>query len=237
MRRFTGHEKPACCIAHSAPSAAAAPATSAVMSRMVSKLNSASLYMSWNTSWLTAASRTSAKNAKGLLRHWRRTVTVSAGYAALQASALALPLPASYALVLAASVMAAFLALLSWRLFLERERGIAQLRTFAGSDWSSGGVSESRTTTLSALAVEVLGARTAVLQPLGPMQALVPLALSYPPGQPAPAIETTGLKQDVACVRLPNGTADSRWLVPLWDARGLTGALLLGDKLDGGLYT
>ena len=174
---------------------------------------------------------------QGLLRHWRRTVTVSAGYAALQATALALPLPASYALVLAASVMAAFLALLSWRLFLERERGIAQLRTFAGSDWSTGGVSESRTTTLSALAIEVLGARAAVLQPLGPMQAIVTLGLSYPPGQPAQPIETTGLTQDVTCVRLPNGTADSRWLVPLWDARGLTGALLLGDKLDGGLYT
>lgn len=168
---------------------------------------------------------------QGLLRHWRRTVAVAAGYAAVHATALALPLPASYALVLAASVMAAFLALLSWRLFVERERGIGQLRTFAG------GEGQESAATLAALARDVLGARSAVLQPLGPLQTLVPDALSHPPGMAAQPIDVTALRHDVACQRLPDGAAGHRWLVPLWNARGLAGALLLGDKLDGGLYT
>ncbi|MEN9938584.1 MAG: hypothetical protein RLZZ387_5163 [Chloroflexota bacterium] len=113
---------------------------------------------------------------------------------------------------------------------------------------------------LRALCDEVLGATTARLIPLGPLAPLVP-PLQHPPsdaqqpaqgdelphphGSPPPAapempsaLSTQHLPPGALCLPLePSEHGGAEWAVPLWSERGLIGALLLGPKRDGGLYT
>jgi signal transduction histidine kinase len=69
----------------------------------------------------------------GLFRHWRRSLTLAMGYGVLVGGSLTLPINPIYQLLLATILVTFFYALLSWRSYIERERGIERLRPFVTS--------------------------------------------------------------------------------------------------------
>jgi signal transduction histidine kinase len=211
----------------------------------------------------------------GLLRHWRRSLILAAGYGTVVGGSLALPLPIDriWHLLLATALMTLFFALLSWRSYTDRDRSMGQLRLFATSQHlydsivsptsdraaegprvSPPGAPEEPAAPLRALCEDVLGARLAHLLPLGPLASLVE-PLAFPAARKAfvaaaanadgggpsvPGLSSPELLRSSGALCLPLDQAASggaEWAVPLWSERGLIGALLLGPKRDGGLYT
>lgn len=184
----------------------------------------------------------------GLRRLWRAGLVLAAGYGALVALSLALPLDPVVPLLLATLLVAAFYGLLGWRFYAERERDIARLRPFVAGPRLYDRLLQAAPPAdgelaLAALCDDVLGARQAALVPLGSLAALVDRPLTHPPHGAAPLPAVGGLADALAspatlAVPLaPERWAGAVWAVALWSERGLIGALLLGPKHDGGLYT
>ena len=69
----------------------------------------------------------------GLRRHWRNSLILAGGYGVLLGGSLWLPIDPIYRLMLATLLIPIFYALLSWRSYIERERGIERLRPFVAS--------------------------------------------------------------------------------------------------------
>lgn len=186
---------------------------------------------------------------RGLMRHWRRAVIFSSGYGLVVGWSLAFQLRPIYSLLLTALLMTFFYALLSWRSYAEREHTIEKLRPFVSSQqlyeqllaFSPSFDPEADVQVLfRALCENVIGVRVAHLVPLGSLAPLSGTSLSYPPtGQPyefasLPPFES----RETMCVPIdPQDYHGAQWAVPLWSKRGLIGALLLGEKRDGSLYT
>ena len=189
---------------------------------------------------------------RGLRRYWHNAIVLAAGYGVAVGWSLTFGLRAVYTLLLSALLVTMFYALLSWRSYAERERTIAQLRPFLASqrlyeglltDPSAPSPVADATTPFFALCEGVLDARLAYLIPLGPLAPLAGPPLTHPAGAPVPSLalaelarqfpspQTVGLPVD------PASYGGATWAVPLWSERGLIGALLLGEKTDGGLYT
>lgn len=185
----------------------------------------------------------------GLLRHWRNSLVLAGGYGLLMGGSLGLPIDSIYRLMLATLLIAAFYALLSWRSYLERERGIEGLRPFVASQRlyeqllkPSDPLEVDVKEPFRALCEEVLEAKAAYLIALGPLAPLVEAPLTYPPGAVLP-VETLPPLGDrfsgpgaMAVPLDPAHSGGAVWAVPLWSERGLIGALLLGEKRGGGLY-
>jgi signal transduction histidine kinase len=189
---------------------------------------------------------------RGLQSYWRRAVGLAAGYSALVAWSLILPLRPIFSLLLATILMTVFYALLSWRSFAERERYIENLRPFVASQRLYDQLLRSSTaeplnvdavTPFASLCGEILGTRVAYLIPLGPLAPFAGPPLSYPPDHMPefpPLEEVTGKLDSPQVMWIPIDPAHyggASWAVPLWSERGMIGVLLLGMKLDGGLYT
>jgi len=85
------------------------------------------------------------------------------------------------------------------------------------------------------------GAKSAYLIPSGSLAPLAGSPLVYPASENAISVPLPARlpeSPDTVIVPLPVDIyADLRWAIPLWAERGRIGVLLLGDKLDGGLYT
>ncbi len=185
---------------------------------------------------------------RGLLRHWRNSLILAGGCGVLLGGSLGLPLDPIYPLILAALLITAFYALLSWRSYVERERGIGRLRPFVASQRlyehmlkPAAPVDVDVEAPFRALCEEVLGARAAHMVALGPMAPLAGRLPTYPPGASASLPDLSSLASrvspNVMVVPLdPSHHGDALWAVPLWSERGLIGALLLGEKRYGGLY-
>lgn len=188
----------------------------------------------------------------GLRRHWGRLIILAAGYAAAVSVSLALPLKPIYSLLLSTSLMIAFYALLTWRSYAERESFIDHLRPFVASQDLYDQITGPSSTAppemdayppFQALCADLLGARRACLIPLGQLASLAGPPLVYPPNQNVqiPAlgeITTQWNNPQTLCTPLDPGTyGGATWGIPLWSERGLVGALLLGEKGDGSLYT
>lgn len=188
---------------------------------------------------------------QGFRRYWRNAVVLSLGYSALLSLVLTLRLPSVYILLMATVLVALFYALQNWRSYAERDRYLEHLRPFIGSQklYDQLLVDSTLTSTgqhvsepFSALCSEILGARFAYLVPLGSLAPLAGSPLVYPDTIPPPAWQG-----DVAamldephslCVPVdPERLGGAVWAIPLWSQRGLIGALLIGEKVDGGLYT
>ncbi|MFM8320600.1 MAG: sensor histidine kinase [Chloroflexota bacterium] len=110
---------------------------------------------------------------------------------------------------------------------------------------------------LAAVCGPVLNARLAALLPLGPLAALFGPPLLYQAGdrpsgeaqallelaRQAAAAALPGVSPETLCLQVggaPHGAAEQArfgWIAPLWNERGLCGALVLGERLDGGSYT
>lgn len=97
-------------------------------------------------------------------------------------------------------------------------------------------------TAFAALCHNVLGVRVSYLIAVGPLSPLVGPPLAYPAGRETklPSIaEITSKVESPQTMYVPVNPArwgGAMWAVPLWSERGLIGVLLLGEKLDGGLY-
>jgi signal transduction histidine kinase len=187
---------------------------------------------------------------RGFFRHWQRAVILAAGYGGLMGLSLALQLHAVYSLLLTAVLMVAFFALLAWRSYGDRQRYIEHLRPFVASQnlyaqlVTPTAPSElDATPLLRALCHDVLGARAAALVAIGPLAPLAGPPLAYPQANaiaipPLAEMVTLFDSPQTMCVPLdPPHDGGALWAVPLWNERGLAGVLLLGAKLDGGLYT
>lgn len=188
---------------------------------------------------------------RGFYRQWRSAVILAAGYGVVLSGSLTIPLRPIYSLLLSTILMTVFYALFSWRSYVERERYIQHLRPFVASQRLYEQLLASFTpatvdavTPFYALCDDVLEASSAYLAALGPLAALAGPPLRYPDGGQAyravPLYEITAQfdSPQTMCVLLdPARYGGALWAVPLWSERGLIGALLLGEKRDGGLYT
>lgn len=189
----------------------------------------------------------------GLFRQWRNSLILAGGFGALVGGALVLPVDPLYAVGLATVLIAAFSALVTYRVHAERQRDMDRLRPFVASQRLYEHLLDAAPRTegdavvpFHALCADVLGARVAYLIALGPLAALAGPPLRYPPSGPlsppdAAALADLALElgspQVISVPLDPAAYSDAVWAVPLWSERGLIGVLLLGTKADGGLYT
>ena len=185
---------------------------------------------------------------RSFVRHWRYAILLAGGYAAVVGWSIAAHLRPIYGLLLATLLLTLFYALYAWRSFWEREQFVARLRPFvqgqgltpnprhaSALDSSSSGGS-----LFAALCRDVLGTAHAQLIPLGSVAPLVTTPLRYPPdGNDAGAPALRPPRELNAGMTALDGAvfAPYCWAISLWDARERIGALLIGEKQDGGLYS
>ncbi len=128
---------------------------------------------------------------RGLRRYWRRAVILAGGFGLLLAGIVQIHLPQIYTITLATVFVVVFYALLSWRVYVERERSMDTLRPFitsqqllsqilAGSDESG----HPERQAFDALCNGLLNARLAYLAPVGEMATLAGPTLAYPQSAP-----------------------------------------------------
>lgn len=186
---------------------------------------------------------------RGLVRYWRNTVILAAGFGVTVGLALVLHLRPIYSVLLTMLVMTVFYALSSWRAFAERERYMRSLRPFVASQQlyehlltpSAAPPETDVAGPFRALCENVLSARRAYLVAVGPLAPLVGPPLAYPTSANLPALTTllAGFDSPQTMIKSIDSAhyAGAHWAVPLWSERGLIGVLLLGEKSDGGLYS
>ncbi|MBS1914512.1 MAG: hypothetical protein JST22_21185 [Bacteroidetes bacterium] len=194
---------------------------------------------------------------QGLRRHWRNALLLAAVFGVGTGAAIELGIPRYWTLLGTTILAAAFYALLNWRSYIGRERYLANLRPFVGSgrlyehmvnvfgahreDRDEGDASVA--VPFRALCREVLGARQAYLAPLGALAPLAGKPLAWPEGgsmnpELMPRLAAVLDRSQALSVPLTPAEFDGCvWAIPLRSDRGLVGALLLGEKLDDGLYT
>jgi len=189
---------------------------------------------------------------RGFLRQWRYIVLVTAVYSLVLGWTLMQTWRPIYGLLLSAILMSLFFAVLNWRSSVEREETMAYLRPFVASQHlydqllvrhpSGEGHLDARAP-FNALCADVLNASVAYLTSSGPLAPLVGPPLIYPDDGLATPPALTALipllsSPQTVCVPLEaEQYGGATWAVPLWSERGLIGVLLLGEKVDGGLYT
>ena len=189
-----------------------------------------------------------------LARRWRRSLIFAAGYSLALGWAMSGaggPVAPIYQVLLGLLISVAFVALLGWRTDADRERSVERLRPFVTSQHSyerllapSQPMAEAEAAApLQAIARDLLGAERAYLLPSGPLASLVGPGMAMPVGASLPSAAVAALLASppapaTLCLALaPDDFGGAAWAVPLWGERGLIGALLLGEKRDGGLYT
>ncbi len=194
----------------------------------------------------------------GLLRQWRNSLILAASFGGLMGATLDMRIDPIYRLLLATLLITVLYALHSWRVYADREASMERLRPFVMSErlydrlltaGGEGALAEPAGVDASApfraLCQDVLGARFAYLAALGPLAPLAGPPLAYPAtSDPSPLSALLGglvtrftSPQTLYVAVDPTLFAGAIWAIPLWSERGLVGALLLGPKADGGLYT
>ncbi|PQV65542.1 Histidine kinase-, DNA gyrase B-, and HSP90-like ATPase [Abditibacterium utsteinense] len=192
----------------------------------------------------------------GFLRQWRAVVVLAACYSCLLALCLGFELRPIYPILLTTALMSAFLAVLSFHASSDRERAARAIAPFVASHHStlellSGQVAPEQPALeepFHALCEEVLGAARAVLIARGAHASLCGAPRLYPPALPFNA-QWTQIVAEMSApereVRALPRDCGMNYLVPLGAATTVKseetgaplGALLLGPKRDGGLYT
>lgn len=174
---------------------------------------------------------------RGFFRQWRRAVILAAGYSVLIAATITFALSPIYALLLATVLLVSFYALLSVRMFGERERVVSELRPIL-STLPDAQAPESLRTAFDSLCENVLNVRVAYLVPLVPFAS--PLAF---PSDASPLTDVSGLMSKFSAggesfvAILPEQFGGAVWAIPLSSERGWLGAMLLGERKDDSLYT
>jgi signal transduction histidine kinase len=189
---------------------------------------------------------------RGLAQYWRRAVILVSGFSALASAGLALGLGPVYTVLLSAIMLVAFLALLGWRAFAERQRLIANLRPFAASQGIIDSLMKAETVQepdeemeapFQALCANVLETRRAGLFPYGSLALLSGPPSFYPPASPflPPDLDRIAARLGSAGqigLELQPGEANGLiFATPLWRQGGLSGVILLGEKQSGSPYS
>jgi signal transduction histidine kinase len=138
---------------------------------------------------------------------------------------------------MATVLLVTFFALLSVRMFGERERVVRELRPFL-STMPEPQDNELLRTAFDSLCSQVLNVAVAYLLPVVPFAS----ALAYP-AREVPHLDAARLAAELAQSGDkfkpvdPAEMAGAVWAIPLESERGMVGVLLLGPRADGGLYT
>jgi signal transduction histidine kinase len=144
--------------------------------------------------------------------------------------------------------MSAFLAIFSFRAYTDRERAVTNLAPFVASQHLTEGLLSGRIEPLQhaldepfrALCEDVLNAGRAALIARGAHSSLAGAPRLYPPSLPFDArwtqIVAASSTQSRDAIALP-ADCGMNYLVPLGGEKNPLGALLLGPRRDGGLYT
>jgi signal transduction histidine kinase len=188
----------------------------------------------------------------GLRRDWRRAVILATGYGILIGFSLSLGLQPIYGLLAATVLLTVFLALLSWRSYMEREAYINRLRPFVSSQKiydqllsSSEALPLDRVVSepFEILCRDLLEVEVAYLVAHGPLAPFTGAPLVYPsdlktaPPSLQGIVEKFDTPETLFAPIPPSDPCSARWAIPLWSTRGLLGVLLLGKKRDDRLYT
>ncbi len=194
----------------------------------------------------------------GLRGHWRRLIALAAAAALATGFGLTLPLPAVYLILLGVLAAAVLYALLSFAAIAEQEKSMARLRPFVASQRlydQLTGRDDSPVQEIDAyppfraLCEAILGAKLVYLVPLGALAPLVRQTLAYPrrpAGEPLPEAVAQALAAQLPSLSAPDrlvlaiepsASGGVAWVAPLWSGQALIGALLIGEKRDGRLYT
>lgn len=185
---------------------------------------------------------------RGFWRQWRAIVVLAAVYASLLSFALCFDIRPIYPILLSVALMSGFLAIFSFRAYTDRERAVTNLAPFVASQHLTEGLLSGRIEPLQraldepfrALCEDVLNAGRAVLIARGAHSSLAGAPRLYPPSLPFDAkwtqivANTSTLTRDA--IALP-ADCGMNYLVPLGAEKNPLGALLLGPRRDGGLYT
>lgn len=188
----------------------------------------------------------------GLRRQWQQAVLLAVGYGVLVGWTLTSELRPVYSVLIATLLMVTFVALLSWRSYVERERYIEHLRPFVSSQrLYEHLLAPGRRSTpeldaqfpFHTLCRDILETQLAYLVPLGTLAPLAGPPLAYPPTStaelpPLNQLASRFTSPSTLWVALePEQYSGASWGIPLWSERGLIGLLLLGQKRDGSVYT
>ncbi|UCD42738.1 MAG: hypothetical protein JSV69_03765, partial [Chloroflexota bacterium] len=192
---------------------------------------------------------------RGLARYWQWAVIMAAGFSLLVSGSLVAGLRPIYTLPLSAVVMMIFFAILVWHSYAERERLITNLRPFASSQKMIDSLLNERTsvdrnqaeqeleTPFQLLCQNVLESERAGLFPYGQLAHLTGQPSFYPSGDEFPARDLEGIAAKLqdgypdGCILESSEATDAIYAVPLWRDSGLSGMMLLGQKLGGRPYT
>jgi signal transduction histidine kinase len=181
-------------------------------------------------------------------RQWIYAISMSAIVAIIFAASLQIKLRMVYSLLLAAILLGAFFAWITWRYLIERDIAIHQVRPILTSPkllpmiMKQGGNNQADPdllTSFQVLARDILEVDQALLAPQEGLPSLDIQPLYFPVNIPAPDISSDILAQvgkDSRGIGVPLQAVESSgftWLVPLWSERGLNGMLFLGAKQDG----
>lgn len=197
---------------------------------------------------------------KGLMRYWRRTILLGFGFSIFAGLALVLYVQTIYILVLTAALGITFFALMTWRLIIERESFMNQLRPFVRSEQIFEQVIQSEDGQIAFpdvhseqnlsyifnhLCEDILRTEYAILVPYANLLDFRDFALFYPQqNQPDLAMEKplawVSLRSDqsklIEPVQIPE-VERILWAISLWGDNGRVGVIFLGKKLDDSLYT
>jgi signal transduction histidine kinase len=184
---------------------------------------------------------------RGLQRHLRNAVILALTGGVLVGAAHYLPFDRVTVLLLGGIGTMCFYALVNLRSYRERQRFLEQLRphgesqTQAAGDGFGASVSTVRAQ-FDLLCANVLESSRAVLVTYSPTSPLDVDTLTYPRGIGAPAHIPTRERIASAGETLsqsldPDAHDGYLWCIPLWGQTGIDGALLLAEKVNGGLYT
>ena len=183
---------------------------------------------------------------RGFWRQWRAVVLLAAIYSGLIALSLNFDVEGIYPLLLSTCLLGVILAIFSHRAYADRARATSNLAPFVASGHLLQGLLEGDEARLRAaidepfraLCEDVLNAGRAMLVARGDIAPLFGAPRFYPPAMPGHAhwLELAARHSDSSEVQsLPAGCGMD-YIVPLGQG-GRTGALLLGPRRDGGLYT
>ena len=183
---------------------------------------------------------------RGFWRQWRAVVLLAAIYSVLIATSLGFDVEGIYPLLLSTCLLGVILAIFSHRAYTDRARATANLAPFVASGHLLQGLLQGDEARLQsaidepfrALCEDVLNAGRAMLLARGDIAPLFGAPRFYPSAMPAVAgwAELAARHSKSSDVQsLPEGCGMD-YLVPLGEG-GAIGALLLGPRRDGGLYT
>jgi signal transduction histidine kinase len=192
---------------------------------------------------------------RALARYWQWAVIMAAGFSLLVSGSLVAELHPIFTLLLSAVVMMIFFAILVWHSYAERERLITNLRPFASSQKMIDSLLNERSSVdrnqaeqelealFHVLCQNVLESERAGLFPYGQLALLTGQPSFYPPGNEFYARDLEGIAAKLqdgnpdGCSLESGQTEGAIYAVPLWRESGLSGMMLLGQKLGGRPYT